>query len=174
MSAKKETKRLAGFTLVELTVVIAILSLVALLVIPRLPSATDRDLKGAARNLAATVRYLTDLAVTTKTGYRLRLNLAAGNTEITRILPEDREAAARDSFLHRQPLREGIVFADITAARAGRQTAGTVTLDFSPLGVEDFVLIHLKAERGDRYYTVALYPGSGRVEVSEGYQEGVL
>ncbi len=174
MSAKRETNGLSGFTLVELTVVIAILSLVALLVIPRLPSTTDGDLKDSARNLAATVRYLTDLAVATKTGYRLRLNLAAGNAEITRILPEGQEAAAQDSFLHRQPLREGIVIADITAARAGRQTTGTVTLDFSPLGVEDFVLIHLKAERGDRYYTVALYPGSGRVEVFEGYQEGVL
>lgn len=174
MSAKRYTKRLSGFTLVELTVVVAILSLVALLVIPRLPSTTDGDLKNSARSLAATIRYLTDLAVATKTGYRLRLHLAAGNAEITRILPEGREAAAQDSFLHRQPLRKGIVFADITASRAGRQTAGTVALDFSPLGVEDFVLIHLKAESGNRYYSVALYPGSGRVEVSEGYREGVL
>lgn len=173
MLAKKKNNRFAGFTLVELTMVIAILSLVALLVIPRLPSTTEGDLKDSARNLASTVRYLADLAIATKTGYRLRLNLAAGNTEITRILPSGEEVEARDSLLNRQPLREGIVFEDITISRAGKQTAGTVILDFSPLGVDDFVLFHLKSEISDRYYTVALYPGSGRVEVSEGYQEGV-
>jgi len=47
-------------------------------------------------------------------------------------------------------------------------------LSFNPLGPEDFTVIHLKSEDGARYYTVALYPGSGRVTVLEGYQEGTL
>ncbi len=173
MLGEKFEKRIEGFTLVELAVVVAILSLAALLVVPRLPSTTEGDIRDSARSLASTVRYLSDLAIATKTGYRLRLNLADGNTEVMRILASGEETAAQDSFLNRQPLREGIVFEDITTSRAGRQTGGTVILDFSPLGVDDFVLFHLKAETGGRYYTVALYPGSGRVEVFEGYQEGV-
>lgn len=173
MQSARDKEPSTGFTLFELMVVIAVLSLVAMLIIPRLPSTSEGDLKDSARTLAATVRYLGDIAVSTKTGYRLRVNLAAGSMEVSKLLPEGEEAAVSDNLLNSMSLREGIVFEDITTSRLGKQAAGTVTLDFSPLGVEDFVLLHLKTEGSDRHYTVALYPGSGRVEVSEGYQEGL-
>jgi general secretion pathway protein H len=167
-------RRQDGFTLIELTVVIVILSVVALMILPRLPFAHEGNLKASARTLAATLRYLEDRAIATKTFYRLRITIADGIMEVTRVLPENEEMAVTDVLLHNLALREGVGIADITTSRLGKQTGGKVALDFSPVGPEEFIVIHLKSEDGSRHYTVALYPGSGRVTVSEGYQEGTL
>jgi len=163
-----------GFTLIELTVIIVILSVVALLVIPRLPFAHEGNLKASARTFAATLRYLEDRAIATKNYYRLRISLVDGLMEVTRVIPDNEEVAVTDVLLNRLALREGVGIADITTSRLGKQTEGKAALDFSPLGSDEFVVIHLKSEDGKNHYTVALYPGSGRVTVSEGYQEGTL
>jgi general secretion pathway protein H len=165
---------IAGFTLIELTVVIVILSVVALLVAPRLPFAHERDLSTSARTLAGTLRYLENLAIASKQYYRLRVKILDGSMEVTRVLPEAEEAAVTDVALTNLALREGVGFADITSSRLGTISEGEAVLDFSPLGADEFLLFHLKSEDGKRFFTVALYPGSGRVEVSEGYREGAL
>jgi general secretion pathway protein H len=166
--------RNAGFTLIELTVVIVILSVVALLVLPRLPFAHERDLSTSARTLAGTLRYLEDRAISTKQYYRLRINLVDGSMKVTRVLPENEEVEDTDAMFTNLALREGIGFADVTTSHSGKISEGEAVLDFSPLGSEEFFLFHLKTEDDKRFFTVALYPGSGRVEVSEGYQEGTL
>ena len=168
------TARNAGFTLIELTVVIVILSVVALLVLPRLPFAHERDLGTSARTLAGTLRYLEDRAISTKQYYRLRINLVDGTMKVTRVLPENEEVEDTDGMFTNLALREGTGFEDITTSHSGKIFEGEAVLDFSPLGSEEFFLFHLKSEDGKRFFTVALYPGSGRVEVSEGYQEGTL
>lgn len=164
----------AGFTLIELTVVIVILSVLAVLVFPRLPFAREGDLKTSARALAATLRYLGDRAITTKSRYRLRINFQDRGMTVTRIIQDGEEVAVTDVLLNRLSLRKGISFADIATSRLGKVSEGETVLSFSPLGAEEFTVIHLISEDGARYYTVALYPGSGRVTVLEGYQEGTL
>jgi general secretion pathway protein H len=170
----KRNSRSAGFTLIELMVVIFILSMVALLVVPRLPFAHERDLGTAARTLAGTLRYLENQAVATKQYYRLLVRILDGRMEVTRVLPENEEVAVTDPALANLALREGVEFADITTSRLGKISEGEAVVDFSPLGADEFLLFHLKSQDGARFFTVALYPGSGRVEVSEGYQEGAL
>jgi prepilin-type N-terminal cleavage/methylation domain-containing protein len=173
-SDRKRFSSSAGFTLIELTVVIVILSVIALLVVPRLPFAHERDLSTSARTLAGTLRYLENLAIATKQYYRLRISILEGGMVVTRVVPGDEEVAVTDVALTGLSLREGISFADITSSRLGTVSEGEVVLDFSPLGADEFLLFHLKSEDGRRFFTVALYPGSGRVEVSDGYQEGTL
>jgi general secretion pathway protein H len=163
-----------GFTLIELTVVIVILSVLALLVFPRLPFVHQGDLKTSARTLAAALRYLGDRAITTKNRYRLRVSLLDGSMKVTRVIQEGDEAAVTDEILNHLSLRKGIGVADISTSRLGKLSEGEAVLSFSPLGPEEFAVIHLKSEDGSRFYTVALYPGSGRVAVLEGYQEGTL
>jgi general secretion pathway protein H len=166
--------RQAGFTLIEMTVVIVILSVMALVVLPRLPFAHERDLKTSARTLAASLRYLGDLAISTKQHYRLRITLLNNEIAVTRVIPEGDELAVRDGTLNQLSLLDGIVFSDIVAPRTGKVAEGEAVLDFGPLGVEDLAVIHLKRKDDSHYYTVAVYPGSGRVTVLEGYQEGTL
>jgi general secretion pathway protein H len=164
----------AGFTLIELIVVIVILSVVALLVFPRLPSVHEGDLKTSARTLAAGLRYLEDKAIATKQYYRLHVNLSKGEMNVTRVLQENEEVAVTDEVLSRLALVDGTSFTDITTARLGKLSDNEAVLEFSPLGATDFVVFHLKSEDGSRFYTVALYPGSGRVAVLEGYQDGTI
>ncbi|HOI15958.1 MAG TPA: prepilin-type N-terminal cleavage/methylation domain-containing protein [Geobacteraceae bacterium] len=171
---KARNFRCAGFTLIELTVVIFILGLVALLVVPRLPFAQERDLGTTARTFAGTLRYLQNHAISTKMYYRLRIRILDGAMEVMRVLPEDEEVAVTDPALMKLALREGVEFADITTSRLGKISEGEAAIDFSPLGADEFLLFHLKSQAGSRFFTVALYPGSGRVEVLEGYQEGTL
>lgn len=164
----------AGFTLIELAVVIVILSVAALLVMPRLPFAGEGDLKTSARQLAGILRYVQDQAIAGKQYYRLRFNLADGAMKVTRVLPEKEEVEVTDSALTGLTLREGVHWADVTTSSLGKVSEGEVALDFSPLGAQDFLLFHLTSKARGRYFTVAVYPGSGRVEVAEGYTEGVL
>lgn len=167
--------RPAGFTLIEMTVVIVILSLVALVVLPRLPFAHERDLKTSARSLAGSLRYLGDLAIATKQHYRLRCTLLTNEMTVVRVIPEGDELPVSDPALGGLALLEGIVFADVVTPRLGKVAEGTAVLDFGPLGVEELAVLHLRRREDDaRFFTVAVYPGSGRVTVLEGYQEGTL
>jgi len=170
----KRDRYQSGFTLIEMTVVIVILSVIAVVVLPRLPFAHERDLKTSARTLAASLRYLGDLAISTKQHYRLRITLLNNEIAVTRVIPEGDELAVSDSDLNHLALLDGVVFADIETPRLGKITEGQAILDFGPLGVEDLAVIHLKRSDDTRYYTVAVYPGSGRITVLEGYQEGTL
>lgn len=166
--------RQAGFTLIEMTVVIVILSVMALVVLPRLPFAHERDLKTSARTLAASIRYLGDLAISTKQRYRLRIDLVNNDIGVTRVIPEGDELPVSDGALNQLALLDGIAISDIVTPRIGKVVEGKAVLDFGPLGIEDLAVIHLKRKDDSLYYTVAVYPGSGRVTVFEGYQEGTL
>jgi general secretion pathway protein H len=171
---KNRGGRQAGFTLIEMTVVIVILAVIAVVVLPRLPFAHERDLKTSARTLASSLRYLGDLAISSKQHYRLRITLLNNEVAVTRVIPEGDELAVSDGTLNRLSLLDGIVFSDVVTPHLGKIIEGEAVLDFGPLGVEELAVIHLKRIEDSRFYTVAVYPGSGRVTVLEGYQEGTL
>lgn len=162
-----------GFTLIELAVVVAILGMVALLVFPRLPSVDAARLRGSARSLAATLRYLEDRAVTTKTGYTLSLNLTEGAVTVMKRLPGGEQVPPDESPPAGRALAEGVSIEDVFTPRSGKRSTGEVSLEFGPGGLQEFAAIHLKSERGGQY-TVMAYPASGKVRVFDGYREEAL
>lgn len=166
---KIQNCRSGGFTLIELVVVLAILATVALLVFPRLPSTDATNLRGSARALAATIRYTGDKAVTAKSAYRLRINLTDNRLAVIKMVNGE-ESTDSDPFFSRQILADGINVEDITIPRLGKISAGEVTVNFGPGGLEDFVVFHLKGSH-DNHFTVTAYPQNGKVKVEEGYRE---
>ena len=70
----------AGFTLIELVMVLVVLGIVAVFVVPRL-SATGITLPAAATRLAETIRYTQNLAMSQ--GQRYRINFTASSYQIT-------------------------------------------------------------------------------------------
>lgn len=165
---KTQNCRQRGFTLIEMVVVIVIISLVALLVIPLFPSTNAGDLRRSARSLAAVIRYLGDQAVTTRTPYRLHLNMS-GNTITIGKPGNGGESPPTDPFLSRPILTEGVTLADVEVPRLGKLTTGDVTMDFSVGGLGEFTVIHLRGGK-DNYLTITAFPNGGRVTVSDGYQ----
>ncbi len=162
-----------GFTLMELMVVIVILAVVAALVYPKLPTGSDSALRSSGRSLAATIRYLEDRATATKNAYRMRLNLDRSTIGITKLSPDGTEVAADDALLKRSVLAEGITITDVITGRLGKVATGEVELDFGPLGLSEFVSIHLRSPKG-RDLTLQAYPRSGRVRVFDNYSGGTV
>jgi general secretion pathway protein H len=155
---------------VELIVVMVILSLAAVLVVPRLPTGSDDELRRSARGLAATLRYLTEHAVTAREVHRLRFDFAANTVKITRRLPSGDEAPPGDTLLGRRLLGTGIVLTDLQTPRFGTVTEGEVTVDVGAGGLGEVLTLHLKGAR-EQFFTVVAFPASGKVKVLEGYQE---
>lgn len=171
MKAREHTRypRQAGFTLIEVMVVIVILAISAAVVIPRLPSSQGTKLKNSARNLATGIRFLNDQAIITKARYRLHLNLTDNSTTISKLSAIGDELPPDDQFMGRRLVQEGIDILDVTVPQLGKVSEGEVTLPFGPGGNPDCITIHLKG--GEQQYTVIAYPGGGKVKVLAGYQE---
>jgi len=159
----------SGFTLIEMVVVLVIISLVALLVVPRLPSTDAANLRTSARSLGAVIRYLGDRSVTTKTPYRMTLDLTDNAITVKKIVNGE-ETAPDDPFFARKLLAEGVTIEDVEIPRLGKLGEGAVTVNFGVAGLGEFIMIHLKGAK-DHHFTVTAIPDGGRVEVLEGYQE---
>ena len=158
-----------GFTLIEMVVVIFVISLVAMLVLPLLPSTDAANLRRSARSLAAVFRYLGDRSVTTKTPYRMLLSLTDNAITVKKVVNGE-EAPPGDPLFARQILADGVTIEDIEIPRLGKLSEGEVRADFGVAGLGDFIVIHLKGAK-DSHFTITALPGGGRVEAREGYQE---
>ncbi|HLO25686.1 MAG TPA: prepilin-type N-terminal cleavage/methylation domain-containing protein [Geobacteraceae bacterium] len=172
MNIEPGTAYRAGFTLIEMAVVIVIISLVAMLVLPLLPSTDAASLRSSARSLAAVVRYLGDRSVTTKSPYRMLLDLTDNTITVKKIVNGE-EVAPEDPFFARKFLADGVTIEDVEVPRLGKVGEGVVSMDFGVSGLGDFTIIHLKGVK-ESHFTITALPGGGRVDVREGYQEEKL
>ncbi len=161
--------RQRGFTLIEMVVVLVVISLVAVLVVPLFPSTDAANLRTSARQLGTVIRYLGERSVTTKTPYRMVLDLGDETISVKKIV-DGKENAPDDPFFARRLLAEGVTIDDVEIPRLGKLGEGIVNVDFGVDGLGDFVMIHLKGAK-DHHFTVTAIPGGGRVTVQEGYQE---
>jgi general secretion pathway protein H len=166
---ESQNRRKRGFTLIEMAVVIVIISLVAMLVLPLLPSTDAANLRRSARSLAAVVRYLGDRSVTTKNPYRMLLNLTDNSITVKKAVNGE-EVPPEDPFFARNILADGVTIEDIEIPRLGKISYGEVSAEFGVAGLGDFIVIHLKGVK-DSHFTITALPGGGRVEAREGYQE---
>ena len=160
----------AGFTLIEIAVVMVIISMVMLLVLPRLPSSDQENLKISARTLASTLRYLQERAATSQTGYHL---IVSPGTDVIKIYESGTDGSAKepaDPLLQKAAVKEGIIVADISIPRLGKINDGQLRIDVGVAGVRDFITIHLRSADG-LFWTVMAFPSGGKVKAFEGYHE---
>lgn len=160
----------AGFTLIEIAVVMAIIGMVLLLVMPRLPSSDGENLKISARTLASTLRYLQEKAATSHTGYYLTFMPGTESVRISLIGGDGNAQEPSDPLLQKPTVKEGITVADVRIPRLGKISDGQVRLDVGAGGIRDFVTIHLRSAEG-QFWTVMAYPSGGKVASFEGYLE---
>lgn len=167
---RRELCRQSGFTLIEIAVVMAIISMVMLLVMPRLPSSDQENLKISARTLASTLRYTQERAATSRTAYYLTLAPGTESVRILEIGGDGNTKEPSDPLLQKSPLKEGIIVADVRIPRLGKVSDGQLRVDVGVAGVRDFVTIHLRSAAGE-FWTVMAFPSGGKVKAFEGYHE---
>ena len=162
-----------GFTLLEIAVVLAIIGMVLMLVMPRLPSSEHENLKVSARTLASTLRYMQDRAATGRTIYYLRMEPGTDRVKVLEAAEDGSEKEPLDPLLGKSPVKKGIVVADVVIPRLGKVNDGMLRLDIGNGGLRDFVVIHLRSP-DDKFWTIMAFPSSGKVKVFDGYQEEAL
>lgn len=160
----------AGFTLIEIAVVMAIIGMLMLLVVPKLPSSDQENLKISARTLASTLRYIQERAATSRTGYYITLAPGTEELKFSEVVADGSAREPSDPLLQKSPVKEGIIIADVRIPRLGKVVDGQLRVDVGVAGVRDFVTIHLRSAAG-QFWTVMLFPSGGKVKAYEGYHE---
>ena len=169
MSDQRSGER--GFTLIELSIVILIIAIVARFAIPKLRSITGAELTATTRRLANTTRYLYEEAALRGTVLTLYFDLDRQEYWVARSDPEtglpveDTEPLAK-----RVRLPPDVRIADVVVPGAGKLSAGLVPTRFYPEGYADRSVIHLGDTEGHAY-TLRIDPVRGRAEVFEEYRD---
>lgn len=166
-------KKNRGFTLIELVVVLFILSLMAVLIVPRLPSTQSEELKSSAKTVASTIRYLQNRAVTSSSRYFLKIEPAKNSMEVLEYALDGATNRPSDSLLNKKILSDSVEIKDIFTSRNGKVNDGEIRIEPTKAGIRDFTIIHLANKKGENY-TIMIFPSSGKVAIYDDYRESPL
>ncbi len=193
MRPPRKTKNQAGFTLIELGLVILIIGTMIAIAIPRFGNRSYKQLGSETRKLALAFRYLRHAAILKGRSHRLVYDLDnhkywAEVAEVTSPEPsaeddeddfeselfaddEEEERFTRDDDgpLGERRFPDPIVFSDVNLPLiAGTLYEGQVYSTFYPDGSVDVSVVHL--DNGEDVYTLYVVNGiTGQVFVEPGY-----
>ena len=160
----------AGFTLIEISVVLFLIALMALLVVPSMAGLHVSRLKHESRRLAGRAMFLYDQAAANKMVLRLTFDLDAQSYSVTRMdphssvpafVPDLEEGAAPVTLPADVKLR------DVSVEGTGTVSKGTVSCNFYPEGYVDATVVHLVDPAGT-VFTLSFQPLTGRVSIVRG------
>lgn len=157
----------AGFTLIELTVVIVLIGLFMLFSLP-LFGVGASHLDSSARRLAGTVKYLFNEAALTGREHRLTFDIDRGSYH-ARILEADGELVAAEEQGREAALQGATRFRSIRVAGRGTFTGGQVTVRFDPVGWLEETVIVLAEDH--EQLTLRFMPLTGSSEIYSGHRE---
>jgi prepilin-type N-terminal cleavage/methylation domain-containing protein len=156
----------AGFTLLELTVVMILLLLVLGLVLPEASSLlTDSDLRTSARRLAGAVGEARNEAMLGGQIWQLVIDLESGSFWIA---PAGEGKEADKPAPRKAKLVDDVRFIDIQKGQDELLTTGRVSIRFHPRGLVEPTVIHLIGP-GNRVRTLSIKSFSGRLSIEDGY-----
>jgi general secretion pathway protein H len=158
----------SGFTLIELTLVIALLGLLLGLVVPRLPAIGENRLDATARRIAGTVRHLYNEAALSGLEHRLAFDLD-NNSIGGRLLEGDGELTTVSGSGRDHTLSSSVDIIDVSVPGRNKVTSGQIFSRIDPVGWIDETVIHLKSDK--RTLTLHLQPLTGGTDIYEGYRE---
>jgi prepilin-type N-terminal cleavage/methylation domain-containing protein len=159
-------RRQAGYTLIELAVVILLIGLMLFLAAPRIRhTLIDDSLKSAARHITGTAKALRYESVREQVDYVLHLDLNnnAVWTYSADMTPEKRSERQKDAF----KLPPDVKIADVYRIGQEKQIDGDATIIFFKRGYLQPTVVHLA--KGDRALTMVFQPFLGVVELHDKY-----
>lgn len=185
----------SGFTLVEILIVLAIISIVLSMGLPAISRVTYQQLNSTSRRFVGLVRTIRNDAILLSTVHRLAVNLdeqtwwveQQRKFELLSDSPEEAVQTARkknqepppSNFIYaekfgKKPLSlpDGVVFDGVFKQRDGVQREGVAYVHFFPNGYAEPATIFLnRAGRGSTPgYAIELQPPLGKVAI---YRESI-
>ena len=146
----------AGFTLIELVVVMSLLALMLYVAIPRLQNdlLTDGTLK-ASRWIMTQVRTLQEKSVREQRTFTLNLDLGEGRMWVTHPAMDEVQQAAAEDGAYRLP--QDVTLRDVAFPGGIRQAIGIARIRFYPEEYADMAMIHL-ADTDGREFSFRIEP----------------
>lgn len=158
-----------GFTLVEIVVVVALISLFMVLSIPLFGTVGTSSLDSSARRLSGTIKYLFNESAISGFEYRLIYDLDRG-TYRAQILEADGTLADAEDQGRQAELKGSVRFQDVQLPGRGKFTMGQITTRIDPSGWIEETIIHLNDDAGE-ILTLRVTPLTGTTEIYRGYRE---
>ncbi len=162
-------KGTAGFTLIEIVVVMVLISLFMVLSIPLLGNIGTGSLDTSARRLSGTIKYLFNEAALTGHEYRLIYDLDQRSYR-AQVLEENSELVDAPDQGREATLKGAVRFRDLQVPGRGKFTAGQVTIRIDPSGWIEETVIHLDDGK-DNLLTLRVNPLTGSTEIYQGYRQ---
>jgi prepilin-type N-terminal cleavage/methylation domain-containing protein len=158
----------AGFTLLEISLVLVIITVVLALVLPRLQDSGHTELQAQAHRLQSMFRLLRSEAVLNGAAYRLNYDLDQQRYFITVDEPSG-DIDALGMLARPSTLADPVAITDIVLPTlVGKVAQGQIYTVFYPDGSIDRTVIHLG--NGREFYTVYL-DLMNRLRMEPGYHE---
>lgn len=161
----------AGFTLLELVLVLLVVGMMVAVAFPRFRNLGGGDVKMEARTLIGRIQGLYNEATFTRRTHRLVFDLEAERYwgEVRSV--GDAFAPVPAALMGPVDLPPGIDLKDVTTERAGKRGEGKAYMHFSPLGRAEYAVIHLEGGDADETLTLRVNPLTAKVAVRQGYVE---
>ena len=148
ISTTGKPSKLRGFTLIELIVVIALLSIVLVITIPRFHNVLVADSSGkTSRWLIGTTKALRENALRQQKRHTLHIDMDAGRMWTSDASMTEEAILEAASTGYRLP--DGIRLLDVEFPLNGSVSSGRADIFFYPRGYSDPALIHLENEDKD-------------------------
>ena len=159
----------AGFTLVEIVVVMVLISLFMVFSVPLFSNIGASSLGTSARRLGGTIKYLFNESAISGLEYRLIYDLDQGSYR-AQVLEADGQLLDDPDQGRQAALKGSVRFKDLQLPGRGKFSAGQVTTRFHPSGWVEETIIHLVDGDG-AMLTLRVTPLTGTTEVFDGYRE---
>jgi general secretion pathway protein H len=159
-----------GFTLIEMIVVTALISIMLVVAIPRLNGGLFSDgTDETARWIITNVRDLKEKAVVGKKIYLLNVSPDTQRLWITDADMADADANTAREEGYRLP--RGVNIDHVAFSQTERYTSGTIPIAFYPQGYSDKAVIRIRTSDGDRlaFFIEPFLPGVNLVRGPEGW-----
>jgi len=171
-SSERRLRGNAGFTLIELGLVLLIMAVFLVLVVPRFQDQSRAQLISQTRKLAAIFHYLQQEAILNGRVYRLNFDLDQQRYFITSADASDPQggfAEEKGLFTHDVALPSNVQISDVNVPLTGGKVyEGIGWVQFYPDGYVDPSVVHI--DNGQEVYTLYVdQPLTGRANVQSGY-----